>query len=372
MRRYLIPLILITSTGLVPAAQAADPFLSAPGVAERGMGGAMAAGPGSLASVWHNPATLVDGDTRVDIEWQGVPDRRDDGTLRSGSNAWFIGASWVNRDKWYGTVATGVAAYTPHNMKLWSEQPGEANSAFGRSNITTQVVGVPYAVEFDEFGLALGAVGEIVAVDPSGSDVRIQRDDGDITEADFDDDQHFGVSGALGARWRVHDDGPNRVDLGAVYRAEASAGASLDLDSGIAQRLMPDKPGGWDLGLRWRHRLNDARSLSLQFHYGSTNWRNAGHMRRDGIGFEYRAPFDATTAFRSGERALRVGISRARPHEDRDWMDWPRATALSGGIGFDFTESVHIDLVAELRSEARSEVDDDDSWFTGLNVGFPF
>ncbi len=372
MRRYLTPWILFLAAGLVPAAQAADPFLSPPGVAERGMGGAMTAGSGSLAAIWHNPATLVDGDTRVELEWQSAPDRREDGTLRAGSNAWFFGASWVNRDKWYGTVATGVAAYTPHNMKFWSEQTGEPRSAFGRTNITTQVVGVPYAVEFDELGLALGAVGEIVAVDPSGSDIRIQRADGDVSEADFDDEQHFGVSGAMGARLRVHDDGPTRVDLGAVYRPGATAGARLDLDSGAAERLMPDKPGGWDIGVRWRHRFEGERALSAQAHYGSTHWGSAGHLRRDALAVSYTVPFDATAALRSGERTLRLAYSRARPHEDRGWMDWPRATAIAAGIGFDFVEGVHIDLVAELRDEERSDHDDDDSWFTGVNFGFPF
>ena len=372
MRRSLImPLAFAVLAGS-SAAQAADPFLSPPGVAEAGTGGASVAGPGSLASVWHNPATLVDADTRVDFEWQMAANRTRGGRLSRRPNAWFVGASFVNRDKWYGTVATGIAAYTPHTKKQWVAEVGEGDSAFGRTNVTTQVIGIPYAVEFDSIGLALGAVGELIAVDASGTEIRVKDTAGEIDEADVDDEQNIGFSGALGIRYIFYESGPVRLDVAGVRRARATSGASIDVDSGTAALLAPDKPAGWNAGLRWRYDLGDERSIAVKLHYGSTDWDDAGKMRRDAVGLAFRRPFGDTTAFRSGVMTLRAGYSRFRPNEAEAWMDWPRGQALSAGIGLDFEQSLNIDVFLERRLEERNEFRDQNKTFGGFSIGIPF
>jgi|GEM_PF-4664555 len=372
MRRTLILPLVLTLFGGSSAVQAADPFLSPPGVAGAGTGGAMVAGPGSLASVWHNPATLVDGDTEFVFEWQTAADRTRGGRLSRGANSWFAGASFVNRDKWYGTVATGIAAYTPHTQKYWTAEVGEGNSAFGRTNVTTQAIGIPYAVEFDRIGLALGAVGELIAVDASGTEIRVKDSAGEISEADVDDDQNIGFSGALGIRYIFYEEGPVRVDVAGVRRARASDGASIDVDSGTAARLAPDKPAGWDAGLRWRYDMGEQRSIAIKMHYGSTHWDDAGKMRRDGFGFTFRRPFGDTTALRSGMMSLRAGYSRFRPDEAKPWMDWPRGRALSAGIGFDFDQSLTLDVFLERRKEERNQFRDQHKTFGGVSIGIPF
>lgn len=372
MRRFLMMPLVLAVAGGSTVAQAADPFLSPPGVAEAGTGGAMTAGPGSLASIWHNPATLVDGDTRFDLEWQTASDRTRGGRLSRGAHSWFVGASFVNRDKWYGTVATGIAAYTPHTKKQWVAEVGQGDSAFGRTNVTTQVIGIPYAVEFDSIGLALGAVGELVAVDASGTEIRVKDAAGEISEADVDDDQNIGFSGALGIRYIFYENGPVRLDVAGVRRARASEGASIDVDSGTAALLAPDKPAGWDAGLRWRYDLGEQRSIAVKLHYGSTDWDAAGKMRRDTAGLTYRRPFGDTTAFRSGVMSLRAGYSRFRPNEAEAWMDWPRGRALSAGVGFDFDQAVSIDVYLERRLEERNAFRDQRKTFGGFNIGIPF
>lgn len=354
------------------SAAAADPFLSPPGVAERGLAGAAAAGPGSLASAWHNPATLVDARTRVTGEWQAAPDRARDGNLEASGNAWLVGASYVNRNKWYGTAAIGFASYTPHTKKLWVERSGEADSAFGRSNLTTQVIGVPYAVELEDSGLALGVVGEIVAVDPSGSELRVEDASGSLTEATVPSDRQVGYSGAFGARYRLHDEATTRVDIGGVVRLRATSGASVEVEPAEAALLMPDKPGGLDLGVRWRRELNDDRELAAHVQYGSTDWGSAGDMRRDALAVSFRSPFDAWGAFEAGERVLRLGYGRFRPKPAESWIDWPEGYVLAGGASFFFHTGTRVDLVLERRREERDRFDDQTSWFGGLAVGLAY
>jgi hypothetical protein len=372
MRRTLLMPLILTALAGSSGVQAADPFLSAPGVAEAGVGGATVAGAGSLASVWHNPATLVDGDTQFVFEWQTAADRTRDGRLSRGANSWFAGASFVNRDKWYGTVATGIAAYTPHTMKQWVAEVGEGDTAFGRTNVTTQAIGVPYAVEFDRIGLAIGAVGELIAVDASGTEIRVKDAAGEISEAEVDDEQNIGFSGALGLRYRMYHEGSTRVDLAGVRRMRASGGASVDVDSGTAALLAPDKPAGWDVGLRWHRDLADQRSIAVSLHYGSTDWDDAGDMRRDAVGLTYRRPFGDSAVLRSGVMSLRAGFSRYRPDEAEAWMDWPRGRALSAGIGFDFDQTLSVDLVLQRRFEERARFNDQHKTFGGFNISLPF
>lgn len=372
MRRYLTLSLCLVAISSAGAALAADPFLSPPGAAERAAAGATVAGRGSLASVWHNPATLVDTPSRFEFEWQAAPDRGKDGTLDAGSNAWYLGASFVNRDKWYGAAATGIAAYTPHTMKLWVEQSGEPDSAFGRVNLTTQVIGVPYAVEFEDAGLSLGVVGELVGVDPSGTDLRVQDSDGDVADADLNDDQQVGFSGAVGFRYRVYDEGPTRVDIGGVRRARATSGASVDVDSGTAARLLPDKPGGYDMGLRVRHDLGEQRSIAAKLQHASTDWDSAGKVYRDALGFSLRTPFGESAALQPGERVIRVGYGRSRPRETRSWMDWPEGRVVTAGVAFLFSRGAHLDLTLERRAEERKEFDDERTWFGGFTFGLAY
>jgi hypothetical protein len=364
-----------TLAGLLLAgapAHAFDPFLSPPGVAERGLAGAAVAGPGSLASVWHNPATLVDADTEATIEWQAAANRARDGDLGRGSNAWLLGAAFVNRDKWYGTAAIGAAAYTPHTKKIWVAQAGGASSAFGRANMTTQVIGVPYALEFSETGLAVGVVGEVVAVDPSGTDLRVQDAAGNVSEADFPGARQVGYSGALGLRQRVHDEGRDRVDVGAAYRFRATAGAGVDVDTRDAARLLPDKPGGYDLGVRWARDIGDGRTLAGHLQLGSTDWGVAGDMRRRAVAISLETPFEAWGVFRPGERVLRAGYARFRPDEAESWQDWPKGAALTGGISFRFDDGTRLDGVLERRVEERDEFAEQRAWFLGLAFSFPW
>ncbi len=356
---------------MAPAAMAADPFLSAPGVAQRAQAGAGVAGPGSLASVWHNPATLVDAQTEVTFEWQEGPDHADDGALAK-DNAWLAGATYVNRDKWYGTAATGIAAYTPHKHKLAVAQSGEANSAFGRSDVTTQVVGVPYALEFEEQGLALGAVGEIVTVDPKNSDLRVETTAGTVEEAELPSGRRTGFSGAFGLRYRLHRDSDNRVDLAAVLRTRATAGASLEVDSNTAEYLLPDKPGGYDLGARWRRALDDDRELAAQVQLATTDWGRSGTMRRRGIGVSLRSGFGEWGPFRGGERIWRAGYSRFRPDEAQSWMDWPEGSAWTGGLSLAFGNGTRLDFSLERRTEQRDAFDDDQIWFAGAAISFAY
>lgn len=371
MRRHLILTFccLATVGSSISGARAADPFLSPPGVQERGLAGASVAGPGSVASVWHNPATLVDAGTRLDFEWQSAPDRARDGGLDTDSNSWLLGASFVNTDKWYGSAAIGIAAYTPHTKKFWVEPSGEPDSAFGRSNVTTQVLGVPYAVEFEELGLALGAVGELVAVDPSGSDIRIEGASGDVTTATFTDEQTTGFSGAMGFRYQVYDTGSSTIDLGGVWRVGATGGASVDVESGTAALLLPDKPGGYDLGLRWRLELSESRQFSTHVQYADTDWDSAGDIARQAIGVSLRTPFESLGPLRAGHRIISLGYSRATPDEAEPWMDWPEATAVSAAIAFVFSNDTHFDVMLEQRSEERDRFDDESSVFLGLGFG---
>lgn len=371
MCRHLILRVFFLATvgSWMAGAWAADPFLSPPGVRERGIAGASAAGPGSVASVWHNPATLVDAGTRVDFEWQSAPDRDRNGALKTGSNTWLLGASFVNTAKWYGTAATGVAAYTPHTKKLWIAPSGEPDSAFGRANVTTQVVGVPYAVEFDDLGLALGAVGELVAVDPSGSDIRIEDASGNVSTAVFTDEQTIGFSGAIGFRYRLYDNGPSGIDLGGVWRLGATGGASVDVESGTTALLLPDKPGGYDLGLRWRLALSDSRQISTHLQYAITDWGSAGDIARQAVGISLRTPFESMGALRAGHRILSLGYARATPDESASWMDWPDATTVSTAVAFVFSNDTHVDFTLEQRSEERDRFSDDSAVFFGIGFG---
>ena len=368
----LTALLALPALAVVPGVQAADPFLSPPGVAQVGMSGAGVAGPGGVASVWHNPATLVDGDTRVAVEWHQGSDRSSSGDLSRQPRGWLLGASFVNRDKWYGTVATGIAFYTPHTKKQWVAEVPQGNTAFGRTNITTQVIGLPYAIEFDDLGLSLGVVGELYSVDASGTDLRVKRRDGEVREVAVDDDQNVGISGALGFRYELVAEAGRTLDLGGVWRAPALAGGEVGVDSSRAALLAPEKPGGWDLGLHGTLALEDERVLGATLQYAVTDWGDSGTMGRLTLGGSYQRPFGETLLFRGGEATFRGGITRFSASEAEGWMDWPEGTSLAVGLGIAFDSAVTFDFSLVRRSEERSAFSDQSGTFVGLGVGVPF
>lgn len=373
MPRY--PLVVVSVALLLGAgsANASGPFNTPPGVAERAAADAVVAGQGSLSSAWHNPATLVDAQTRVEFEWQQGADRDADGTIGTDRNAWLAGASFVNRDKHYGAAAIGIAGYTPRTMKLWVRRSGEADSAFGRVNVTTQEFNVPYAVEFDELGLSLGVTGGLVAVDPSGSDLRVESASGGVAEAEFSDDLEIGFNGALGFRQKLDwGDGPWQAALGGVYRLPALGGAELDISDKGADLLLPDPPSGYDLGGRVTREFGDGRAASFALQFGGTDWGDSGDVSRSAFGFSYRHPFDEFAGFTGGTLVWRAGFNRTDADPAESWMDWPDTESLTGGIAVEFDSGSHLDLAFESRDEERDEFDDDSALFAGIAIGIGF
>lgn len=373
MARY--PLVAV-SVALIfggGSAHASGPFNTPPGAAERAAAGAVVAGQGSLASAWHNPATLVDAESRLEFEWQQGADRDEDGTIGTDRNALFAGASFVNRDKHYGTAAIGVAGYTPRTMKLWVRRSGESDSAFGRVNVTTQQFNVPYAVEFDDMGLSLGVTGGLVAVDPSGSDLRVENPSGGIAEAEFSDDLEIGFNGALGFRQKLDmGDGPWQLALGGVYRLPPLGGAELDISAQAADLLLPDPPSGYDFGVRAARELSDGRSASASLQFGATDWGDSGDVRRIALGLSYSQPFDPFAGFTGGTLVWRAGFNQMDADPAKSWMDWPDSQSLTGGIALEFDSGSHFDFTLENRSEERDEFDDESALFAGFTLGIGF
>ncbi len=355
-----------------PPTWAAGPFVTPPGNAERSYAGIAVAGPGSIGSAWHNPATLADAGTGAAVGLADAPERDRDGDLTAGSATGFAGASFVNDDKRIGAVAIGAAAYTPHTMQLEVARSGDSGSAFGRVDWTSQVVAVPYAVTVERLDLSVGVTGEVIAVDPGGSDLRVETASGGVRQARIDDDQGVGVSATLGLRYGLWEASDWAADIAAVAHLPATSATDVETDSRAAGLLLPDKPHGLTLGARLDHVGSDDGRWLVQVQGGIRRWGDAADIVHSGVSLGWHTPFPSRGIFAAGTRELRVGLGTWSAEEAEPWMDWPDGRALSAGVGYSFDTGVWADLSMTHQREVRDAFDTDSTWLLGISTGYVF
>lgn len=368
-----VMIVAIGSTFLVSlTARAAGPFVTPPGNLERATGGVAVAGRGSIASVWHNPAALTDASTGAAAGWANAPERDRGGDLEASGSTLFAGAAFINERKRYGKAGVGVAAYTPHTMTFSVARSGEADSAFGRVDWTSQAIGVPYAVELAEHDLSVGITGELIAVDPGGTDLRVEGPAGQIRSAEIDDGQAIGFSGALGARYGLWTTSVWEVSLAGRLHLPATSGAEVDADASEAELLLPAKPHGVAIGGRARRSMGSDSELAGQLQLGEREWGDSFTVTHWGVGIEWVTPFEGVASLESGSRRVHFGISGWSADEAKGWLDIPDGRILSAGIGFAFDNGVGVDLSLERRREDRDAFDSSSTWLVGVSASISY